>query len=116
MLNLLKFKDRATYRDGEDVSGRTAYERYATAFAEISKPYGAEFIYSGNINHMLIGEDVGDGALWDAVAVIKYPDAQIMVEAVSNEKYRAIYKHRKAGLAHQLLISCDDMPIFGQTG
>ena len=27
MLNLLKFKDKATYKDGEDISGREAYNR-----------------------------------------------------------------------------------------
>ena len=28
MVNLLKFKDKATYDDGEDISGREAYMRY----------------------------------------------------------------------------------------
>ena len=32
MLNLLKFKARATYHDGEDISGKAAYGRYAKAF------------------------------------------------------------------------------------
>ena len=32
MLNLLKFKKRATYHDGEDISGAEAYGRYGEAF------------------------------------------------------------------------------------
>ena len=37
MLNLLKFKDRATYKSGENVSGREAYARYASAFSKLVK-------------------------------------------------------------------------------
>jgi len=37
MLNLLKFKDRATYKDGEDISGREAYARYANALSAMVK-------------------------------------------------------------------------------
>ena len=39
MLNLLKFKDRATYKDGEDISGRDAYARYAKALSAICLLY-----------------------------------------------------------------------------
>jgi len=35
MLNLLKFKAKATYNDGEDISGAEAYARYAKAFGEM---------------------------------------------------------------------------------
>jgi len=35
MLNLLKFKTRATYFDGEDISGAQAYGRYGEAFAKL---------------------------------------------------------------------------------
>lgn len=102
MLNLLKFKDAASYKDAEAVTGREAYGRYAAAFRDLSIPLGAEFIYSGNANTVMIGS-----ADWDAVAIVKYPDAQTMFTCVSSEAYRAIYKHRKAGLEAQILISCD---------
>jgi uncharacterized protein (DUF1330 family) len=110
MLNLLKFKERATYNDGEDVSGAEAYGRYAKAFGEMLKELnieGAETVFGGNMNHVLIGQ--GD---WDAAAIVRYPDAQTMFETVSSDRYRKIHYHRKAGLAGQLLISCDARGVF----
>lgn len=109
MLNLLKFKDKATYNDGEDISGKEAYGRYAKAFGKMSRSHGAEAIYGGAANVFLIGQ--GDGE-WDAVAIVKYPSAEKMFACVSSEEYRKIHKHRRAGLAGQLLISCDGAGVF----
>ena len=111
MLNLLKFKDRATYKDGEDVSGREAYGRYAAAFAKLVKESGIEggAVWGGNMNAWMIGQGEGE---WDAVGVFKYPNAAVMIETVSSDAYRKIHKHRRAGLAGQLLISCDNGGIF----
>lgn len=108
MLNLLKFKEKATYKDGEDISGREAYNRYAKGFAEINGGR-TETIFGGNANAFLIGEGEGE---WDAVAIVKYDNAAAMFEAVSSEGYRKIHKHRRAGLAGQLLISCDGSGVF----
>lgn len=111
MLNLLKFKDRATYKDREDVSGREAYGRYASAFAKLVKESGIEggAIWGGNMNAWMIGQGEGE---WDAVGIFKYPNAAVMIETVSSDAYRKIHKHRRAGLAGQLLISCDDGGVF----
>jgi len=109
MLNLLKFKNRATYKDGEDISGQEAYARYAKAFGDYVKPYGVEATYGGKILAALIGE----GEMkWDAAAIVKYPSAQLMLELTSSDTYRKIHKHRRAGLDGQLLIACDDSGIF----
>ena len=111
MLNLLKFKTDATYDSGEEVSGRTAYSRYAKAFGEMLRESGiegVETIFGGNANAVLIGE--GEG--WDAVALVRYPDAATMFKTVSSDAYRSIHFHRKAGLEGQMLISCDDEGVF----
>jgi len=107
MVNLLKFKEKATYKDGEDVSGKEAYGRYAKAFGKMVREQGVETIYGGAANVFMIGQ--GD---WDAVAVVKYPSAKDMFEAVSSDEYRKIHKHRRAGLEGQLLISCDGGGVF----
>jgi len=112
MLNLLKFKARATYKDGEDVSGAEAYARYGEAFGKLVKSLnidGAHSVYGGKMGSWLIGQGEGE---WDAVAIFRYPDAKTMFETVSSERYRKIHKHRKAGLEGQLLIACDDGDIF----
>jgi len=68
---------------------------------------GAETVFGGNTHQYLIGE--GD---WDAVAIVRYPNAQTMFNTVSSDAYRKIHYHRKAGLEGQLLINCDDIGIF----
>ncbi len=108
MLNLLKFKDKATYQDGEDISGREAYGRYAADFNKATKGVTTT-LFGGNVNSFLIGEGQDE---WDAVALVRYPSAQAMFDAVSSEEYRKIHKHRRAGLAGQLLISCDGSGVF----
>ena len=112
MLNLLKFKDKATYRDGEDVSGATAYGRYAKAFSAMLSDLnleGVETVYSGRAHNFLIGDGEGE---WDSVAIVRYPDAKAMFETVSSAAYRKFHYHRKASLAGQLLIRCDEENIF----
>ncbi|WP_409432450.1 DUF1330 domain-containing protein [Litorimonas sp. RW-G-Af-16] len=112
MLNLLKFKDRATYKDGEDVSGVTAYGRYAAAFGEMLRDLdivGVETVFSGEIVKTLIGQADGE---WDSAAIVRYPDAETMFKTVSSERYRSFYHHRLAGLEGQLLISCTEKAMF----
>ena len=111
MLNLLKFKDRATYKNGENVSGREAYARYASAFSKLVKDKKIEGggTWGGNMNSWLIGQGEGE---WDAIGIFKYPSAEIMIETVSSDEYRKIHKHRRAGLEGQLLISCDNKSVF----
>ncbi len=112
MLNLLKFKTRATYDDGEDISGKAAYGRYAKAFGAYVASLnieGAYSVFGGEIGAWLIGQGEGE---WDKVAIFRYPDAKTMFETVSSEAYRKIHKHRKAGLEGQLLIACDALGVF----
>ncbi len=118
MLNLLKFKTRASYSDREtnpdnDVSGEVAYGRYAKAFGKLmhEKDIGFETSFAGSMNALLIGQDV-QAAQWDKIAIAKYPDAKTMFECVSSEAYRKIHYHRKAGLEGQLLISCSAEKVF----
>jgi len=111
MLNLLKFKDKATYNNGENISGREAYARYASAFSQLVKDKKIEGggTWGGNMNSWLIGQGEGE---WDAIGIFKYPSAEVMIETVSSDEYRKIHKHRRAGLEGQLLISCDNKGVF----
>ena len=112
MLNLLKFKRDATYRDGEAISGAAAYARYAKTFGDMLRDLdieGVETVFGGKADTFLIGEGEGE---WDAVAIVRYPDRKSMFAAVSNDTYRSFHKHRKAGLEGQLLIACDGSGVF----
>ncbi len=123
MLNLLKFKDKATYKDNrpeasENLTGRDAYTRYAKGFGAMLKARniaGVETVFGGAIKAFLIGQGEGtrqNNQEWDAVAIVRYANAAAMFDAVSNEDYKAIHYHRRAGLAGQLLIACDDEKVL----
>ena len=108
MLNLLKFKDKATYDDGReaDLTGREAYALYGEGFRRVMEPRGCKVIYNGAINGVLIGEDADDA--WDAMMIICYPSTQVMLDMFRDPEYQEVQKHRAAGLVGQLLIECGD--------
>ena len=105
MLNLLKFKAKAEYKDqrATDLTGREAYALYGAGFDQVMKPLGTEIIYSGEIRGFLIGFGEGD---WDSVALIKYPSTDVMLDMFRNQSYQEIQIHREAGLEGQLLLEC----------
>ena len=104
MLNLLKFKDKATYPEGtpeagENLSGMEAYMRYGAGLPPIFETIGARLLYNGPVQSFMIGE--GD---YDAAALVRYPSREAFLSMTASEAYQAIHPHRDAGLAHQLLI------------
>ncbi len=103
MVNLLKFKDKATYPDGRDheLSGREAYDRYGAGVVACLEKVGGRVVYSGPVSGIILG-DVEE--LWDAVALAYYPSPQAMLQMVALPEYQAIEIHRYAGLAGQLNI------------
>lgn len=103
MINLLKFKDRATYPDSRDpdLSGREAYNRYGAAVVACLQAVGGHVVYSGPVSGLLLGQVEEP---WDAVALAWYPSPQAMLQMVAMPEYQAIEIHRYAGLAGQLNI------------
>ena len=109
MVNLLKFKDVATYPDGRDpeLSGREAYNRYGEAVRACLAAVGGHVVYSGPVTGILLG---AVEELWDAVALAWYPSPQAMAQMVGLPAYQAIEIHRYAGLAGQLNIRTKAQP------
>ncbi|WP_156255108.1 DUF1330 domain-containing protein [Sandarakinorhabdus oryzae] len=109
MVNLLKFKDKATYPDGRDpeLSGRDAYNRYGAAVVACLEKVGGRVIYSGPVSGMLLGQVEEP---WDAVALAYYPSPLAMLQMVALPEYQAIEIHRYAGLAGQLNIRTKAQP------
>ncbi len=107
MVNLLKFKDKATYADGSEagLSGREAYARYAQGVAACIASVGGKLRFGGDVTGLLIGEVE---ELWDMVAIAEYPSRKAMFAMVQSPEYQAITKHREAGLAGQLNICTRD--------
>lgn len=103
MVNLLKFKDKATYADGSEpeLSGRDAYLRYGAGVQACLAAVGGKARFSGMVSDLMLGEVE---ELWDMVAIAEYPSRAAMLKMIQSPDYQAITKHRDAGLAGQLNI------------
>jgi uncharacterized protein (DUF1330 family) len=109
MLNLLRFRTLAAYPDGRATSltGRQAYELYATAMQKVIEEHGGRFLFTGEVASLVIG-DVED--LWDACALVEYPSAAAFAAIVTSPEVAEIGVHRAAGLDGQLLIRLTQQP------
>ena len=103
MLNLLKFREKAIYKDGrsEDISGREAYMRYANAMTKIVEREGGRILFTGRIAGLVIG---AVEKMWDVAAIMEYPSRAAFQRIVTLPEVQEIGVHREAGLEGQLLI------------
>jgi hypothetical protein len=72
MVNLLKFRERAQYPDGEaedgGISGHEAYLKYGEAVGKIVAGLGGRIVWSGRPEVVVIG---ASDDLWDEVVVVE---------------------------------------------
>ena len=103
MVNLLKFKDKATYPDKRetDLTGEEAYAIYGQEVRKHLEKVGAKPLFSGKVSRLMLGE-VED--LWDMVAIAMYPNRKAMLDMISDQEYIKSAQHRVAGLEGQLNI------------
>ena len=103
MLNLIKFRERAEYKDGrsDDISGREAYMRYAVDMQRIVEAAGGRFLFAGDVAGLVVG---AVEELWDVVGIVEYPSRAEFFRIATSPEVQAIGIHREAGLAGQLLI------------
>jgi uncharacterized protein (DUF1330 family) len=108
MLNLLKFRDKAMYKDGrsDDISGREAYMRYANAMTKIVEREGGRIVFSGRVAGLVIGEVE---EMWDVAAIMEYPSRAAFQRIVTLPEVQEIGEHREAGLEGQLLIMTESI-------
>ena len=103
MVNLLKFKDKAEYKDGRqtDLTGQEAYQIYAKEVKGHLQKVGGKLIFSGVVSRLMLGEVE---ELWDWIAIAEYPSRKAMRSMIMDKDYRKSEEHRSAGLAGQLNI------------
>ena len=108
MLNLLKFREKAVYKDGraDDISGREAYQRYSNAMTKIVEREGGRISFAGRIAGVVIGEIEG---VWDVAAIMEYPSRAAFQRIVTLPEVNEISVHREAGLEGQLLIMTESL-------
>ena len=107
MLNLLKYKERASEGDG---SGADAYGKYADAAKKMVEERGGRLLWAGRAMHTLIGEPGED---WDVLALVAYPSRDAFIEMTSTPKYQEAHKDRESGLDRTVLIASQTTSAFG---
>jgi len=106
MLNLLRFKERASEPDlGE--TGEAAYLRYATPIRKLLEARGGRFLWVGRVDSQVIGRGAED---FDFIALIEYPSRRSFVELATSAEFAEIGVHRIAGLEGQWLIAASPAP------
>ena len=107
MLNLLRFKDVATYEPGTKEpkrSGLEAYMLYGAVAQQKVAEVGGQMIFTSLAQQTFIG---GADAKWDVVALVYYPSREAFLRMLAMPDYQAATHHRRAGLAATQLIQCD---------
>jgi uncharacterized protein (DUF1330 family) len=109
MINLLRFREFAAYRDSDPEAGETpvtgaeAYRRYGTEAAPHFTKVGGKQLWIGAPELMLIGPE---DERFDLAFVAYYPTAQAFVDMLRNPDYQRATRHRTAAVADSRLIRC----------
>ena len=101
MLNLVKFRDKAVYPDGRDVTGAEAYKSYARESGPIFRGLGGKQVWIGKPEVMLIGPQE---ERWDHCFIAEYPSVDAFVSMIRDPAYREAVKHRQAAVEDSRLI------------
>jgi len=101
MLNLIRFKDKASYEDGRDLTGEEAYQLYGRESGPIFSRVGGRIVWKAHQEFMLIGPD---DKHWDLMFIAEYPSAAAFGEMVKDPDYQLAVKHRQAAVLDSRLI------------
>ena len=108
MLNLVRFRDTASYPSGHELSeaglsGAEAYRRYGAETTPIIARLGASIVWRGAFQTTLIGPTNEE---WDEMFLARYPSAHAFLEMVTDPAYRTAVVYRQAAVADSRLIRC----------
>jgi len=100
MVNLMKFRDMATYADGREsaISGRQADDEYAP-LASLAA-VGAEVVFFGDVEDQFLGDE----PRWDRIGVVKYPTRRAFIDMQSRPDFKERHAHKEAGMQETIVI------------
>ena len=106
MLNLARLRQNARYPNvhenaGKSVTGAEAYAEYGRLCEPILARLGAEIVWRGQFQSVLIG---ADGEHWDHMFVARYPNAHAFLAMVTDPEYQYAVVHRQAAVRTSRLI------------
>jgi uncharacterized protein (DUF1330 family) len=95
VLNLLRFKERATYENasGPAISGAEAYALYGKGVRPLLKRIGAHVVFAAPKG------SIRPAGEWDKVFVMRYPTRHVFLDMLASEEYRLQARHRTAAVA-----------------
>lgn len=107
MVNLMKYKQVASYADGNPtgISGKEADDRYAPT--KILREIGAEVPFFGEVVEQLVGNDVR----WDRIGVVKYPTRRSFIDMQSRQDFKTKHEHKEAGMEFTFVIGCQPIDL-----
>jgi uncharacterized protein (DUF1330 family) len=106
MLNLIRYRDKATYPDGHEHAGKgwngeRAYQEYGTTSGPIFRRVGGNIIWRGDFQCVVTGPE---DEHWDAAFIAYYPNAGAFLEMVTDPDYRIAVVNRQAAVLTSRLI------------
>jgi uncharacterized protein (DUF1330 family) len=89
MLNLLKFRGK---------EGLASYENYSRGVVKILGEVGAQVLYLGRADELLMGEE-----RWNAVLLVRYPSRKSFLDMIMRLDYQGAHIHREEALERTVL-------------
>lgn len=106
MLNLVRFRETATYPEGhalhgQDISGAEAYATYGRETGPIFAGLGGTIAWRGSFETTLMGPT---NEHWDEIFVARYPNAHAFLAMISDPAYQKAVVYRQAAVQTSRLI------------
>lgn len=105
MLNLIKLRESATYKDRRAATGAEAYAAYGRESGPVFARVGGRIIWRGAPQTVLIGPQ---DESWDIAFIARYPTVGAFLAMVTDPEYQAVVHHRQAAVADSRLIAMGD--------
>jgi hypothetical protein len=102
MVNLMHYRDRADYGDGDDRgrSGREADDAYAPL--DVLMSIGAQVVFVADVEAQLLGDE----PRWDRVGIVRYATRRSFIEMQSRDDFRDRHVHKAAGMDTTIVMGC----------
>lgn len=106
MLNMLRYKDIATYPEGhplhdQGLSGAEAYKEYMRTSGPVFAGVGGEMTPLGSYQCTVIGPV---DERWDNLFIARYPNANAFLAMITDPDYQRAVVNRQAAIATSRLI------------
>ncbi len=102
MLNLVKLKSSAEYKDGAQSTALAAFTAYRAGAAPIFQKVGGEIIWAGQPQAMIIGPAGNED--WDIAFIAQYPGKEAFLTMLNDPDYAKIAHHRAAAVLNSRLV------------